>query len=145
MSPLSRRDAAHGVPPDGGAARSATVLVVEADPILRAFLRRLFERHGLEVLLTASPEQALRILAGADGSVHCVVHAGALRFGAHEGDGVHLRRLAPTVPVVTFGGVAPAVPLGRADARRNGKSPSHGPFDAEALARDVLDAVARGR
>jgi len=121
------------------------VLVVEPDAIMRQFLRRLFERHGLEVLLTASPEQALRILAGAEGTVHAVVHAGALRFGAHEGDGGHLRRLAPSVPVVTFGGAAPGAPLDRAQARRNGKGPGNGPFDAEVLAREVLDAVTRAR
>lgn len=136
---------AHGVSPDGGAARSVTVLVVEPDAIMRQFLRRLFERHGLDVLLTASPEQALRILAGADGTVHAVVHAGALRFGAHDGDGGHLRRLAPTVPVVTFGGGAPSAPPDRAAARRNGTGPGAGPFDAEALARAVLEAVARAR
>ncbi len=112
---------------------------------MRQFLRRLFERHGLEVLLTASPEQALRILAGADGTVHGVVHAGALRFGAHEGDAGYLQRLAPSVAVVTFGGGSPGAPLDRAEARRNGKGPSNGPFDAEALAREVLDAVSRTR
>lgn len=144
MSPFSRRDAAHGVPPDGGASRSATVLVVEPDAIMRQFLRRLFERHGLDVLLTASPEQALRIVAGAEGTVQAVVHAGALRFGAHEGDGGYLRQLAPSVPVVTFGGAAPSA-HGHPDVRQNGKRPNQGPFDAEALAREVLDAVARVR
>lgn len=118
------------------------MLVVDPDAIMRQFLRRLFHRHGLEVLLTASPEQALRILAGAEGTVHAVVHAEALRFGAHEGDGVHLRRLAPTVPVVRFGGTAPGGRDGRSGSRSNGQRLGQGPFDAEALARAVLDAIA---
>jgi CheY-like chemotaxis protein len=143
MPLLPRRDTPHGVPPDGGAPRATTVLVVDPDAIMRQFLRRLFERHGLEVLLTASPEQALRILAGAEGTVHAVVHADALRFGAHDGEGGHLRRLAPTVPVVRFGGAAPGGRDGRSASRSNGQRPDQGPFDAEALVRAVLGAIAR--
>lgn len=144
MSSHSRRDAAHEAPIEDGFAGAATVLVVEPDAVLRHFLQRLFERHGLEVLLTASPEQALRILADARGRVRAVVHGGLLRFGAGaNGDGAHLRQLAPNVPVITFGAAAVHAPRG--EARRNGTGPASGPFDAEALARDVIEAVTRRR
>jgi len=145
MSPNPRRDTPHGVPTDVSAPHPATVLVVEPDAVLRQFLRRLFERHGLEVLLTASPEQALLVLARTNGSVHAVVHAAALRFGAERRQAGHIESLSPDVPVVTFGGAVPGGGGGRVGGRSNGTRPGHGPFDAEALARTVLDAVSGAR
>jgi CheY-like chemotaxis protein len=138
MSLNSRRDVPHGVPTDVSVSRPATVLVVEPDAVLRQFLRRLFERHGLEVLLTASPDEALVVLARAHGSVHAVVHTEALRFGAEQRETGHVAALSPDVPVVTFGGASAA-------HGANGSRPGGGPFDAEELARAVLSAIHRAR
>jgi CheY-like chemotaxis protein len=149
MSSDFRRDAVHGVPANDSASRSFTVLVVEADAVLRQFLRRLFERHGLEVLLSATPEQALLVLARTETAVHAVVHAETLGFGAAGRPSGHVASLAPAIPVVTYGGAAAGgtnVPAGDgkrggAPFRANGAEPTRGPFDAEELARAVLNAV----
>jgi CheY-like chemotaxis protein len=130
MSPELRRDARH--------ARTAepmpAVLIVEPDPALRTFLRRLLERHDVETLLCASATQALMVLARDPGTLRVVVHAAALLSGDDRRLAEQFAREGRPRRVVLFGGSAPTSALG---AR-----PLPLPLDGDQLVRDVHAALA---
>ena len=118
-------------------------LVIEDDPVLRHFLRRLLERHGMQVLLADSAEQGLDVIeAAAQSSTSApdvVVYGEALVRGAPARLKTQIAELAPELPLVTYGGatVQPA-----SNGRR--RLTAGGPFDAEALVRSIVYAIGAG-
>ncbi len=110
-----------------------SVLVVEPDAVLRQFLRRLLERHGVDTLLAPSAEQALVVLGRDEGTLRVVVHGATLLHGDEARLAARFGRLEPVRQVVVYGGGA-----GNGSANHRG-----GPFDGEALARDILQALRR--
>lgn len=154
MSPQLRRDARH--------LQSVTlvpsVLVVEHDPVLRQFLRRLLERHGVETLLASSAEQALVVLGRDEGALRVVVHGTGLLHGDEARLAARFGRMEPARQVVVYGGTGGGAAGGSAagtngaarngaahnGAAHNGAAPHRaGPFDGEALAREILQALRR--
>lgn len=121
------------------------VLVIEDDPVLRHFLRRLLERHGMDVLLADSAEQGLEVIAAtaAPSSTRApavVVYGEAMVRGTPARLKAQIAELAPELPIVTYGGatVQPA-----SDGRRR-RLTEGGPFDAEALVGSIVYAVGAG-
>lgn len=114
-----------------------TALVVEHDPVLRQFLRRVLERNGLDVLLASSAEQALLLIARESLRLDVIVHGADLLRGDEGRVAARLGRLPPERPVVVYGG-ASARP--QSPGRSNGH-PSPAPFDAELLVRSIVAAV----
>jgi len=114
-----------------------TALVVEHEPVLRQFLRRLLERNGMEVLLASSAQQALLVIAREADRLDVIVHGEELLRGDEGRVAARFGRLTPERPVVVYGGSAarPAV-----EVRPNGHPPAE-PFDAEFLVRSILAAV----
>ena len=120
-------------------------LVIEDDPVLRHFLRRLLERHGMHVLLAESAEQGVDVIAGTMGrsstrAPAVVVYGEALVRGAPAHLKSRIAELAPDLPIVTYGG-ATVQPAGNGQRRR---LTAGGPFDAEALVRSIVYAVGAG-
>jgi DNA-binding NtrC family response regulator len=114
-----------------------TALVVEHDPVLRQFLRRLLERNGLDVLLASSAEQALMLIAREADRLDVIVHGEELLRGDEGRVAARFGRLTPERPVVLYGGSSARPSLA---GRHNGRAPSS-PFDAEVLVRSILAAV----
>jgi CheY-like chemotaxis protein len=139
VSTPPRHDAAHDERPPGATTPAlvaphlaARVLLVEPDAVLRGFLARLLERHGLTVLLATSVEEGARVLARSDARVGVVVHdtrllaSDAGPLAAQFGRGDVARR------VIRYGGDA---------VTRRGAAPMPRPLDGDALAREVLAAA----
>jgi DNA-binding NtrC family response regulator len=143
MSPLLRRDVRHR----SSVMPVPSVLVVEPDPVLRQFLRRLLERHGVDTLLAPSAEQALVVLGRDDGALRVVVHGATLLHGDDARLAARFGRLEPVRHVVVYGGagMGPSTSgaAGNGVAGRGATVHRGGPFDGEALARDVLQALRR--
>jgi len=116
-----------------------TALVVEDDPVLRLFLRRLLERHGAEVLLANSEAEGLDLLQAGRQLPDVVVHGSALVREALGRLAERVEQIAPGTPVVTYGG---ATVLPRMSGRRRPLS-AVAPCDAEALVQEMQFAVRR--
>lgn len=114
-------------------------LVIEDDPVLRQFLRRLLERHGAEVLLADSEAQGLDLLKSGRQLPDVVVHGDALVREAPQRLAARVEQIVPGMPVVTYGG---ATVLPRISGRRRQLS-AEAPFDAEALVQEMQFAVRR--
>ncbi len=80
----------------GGGARSATILLVEADDGLRSVMVKLLQRHGYPVLAARQPREALRIAEA---------HAPPdLLIAGHEPEMIeHLARRQPALRVLLMG------------------------------------------
>ncbi len=114
-----------------------TALVVEHDPVLRQFLRRVLERNGLDVLLASSAEQALMLFAREAERLDVIVHGDELLRGDEGRVAARFGRLSPERPVVLYGGSsASPTQMGRHIGH-----PAPAPFDAELLVRSILAAV----
>ena len=114
-----------------------TVLVVEADPVLRQFLRRLLDRHGFDVLLAAAPDQALLLVTRAAAQVGVIVHGDDLLHGESRRLMVRCASLDPNKPVVTYSGRS--VGAGTAEVvLGNGVGT---PFDGDKLVRAIERAL----
>ncbi len=116
-----------------------TALVIEDDPVLRQFLRRLLERHGAEVLLADSEAEGLDLLQSGRQLPDIVVHGDALVREAPTRLASRVEQIVPGMPVVTYGG---ATVLPRISGRRRQLS-AGAPFDAEALVQEMQFAVRR--
>ncbi|NUT54642.1 MAG: response regulator [Thermoleophilia bacterium] len=99
--------------PPAGAPRTV-ILVVEANAIVRAMLRRALQRHGHRVLVAANAESAVALFEHADEPIGLVITEQRLSGmdGSHLAD--ELRRRDPTVPILlvatTFDGPSSGYP-----------------------------------
>jgi CheY-like chemotaxis protein len=84
---------------------SETVLVVDDDPTLRPLAKRILERHGYNVLVAGSGEEALKIVSAHPGDVHLVL-ADVLMPGM-DGVGLaeRLTALRPAIRVLYTSGM----------------------------------------
>ncbi len=114
-----------------------TALVVEHDPVLRQFLRRVLERNGLDVLLASSAEQALMLIAREAERLDVIVHGDELLRGDEGRVAARFGRLSPERPVVLYGGSSAST----TQTGRQFGHPAPAPFDAELLVRSILAAV----
>lgn len=124
-----------------GGRRSATaILVVEANAIVRAMLRRALERRDLRVLLATNAESALALFEHSEEPIGLVVSEQRLSRMSGSRLADELRRRDPTIPILLVSSGL--------DGRRGDYPELDKPFTLEALEEriaEVLTAASESR
>ena len=90
-------------------AGSETILLVEDDPAVRAFLKELLEKHGYRVLVAEHQTAALACVQAFDDPIHLVVTDVVMPGGTGPELVRALAQLRPGVPALYISGYADAV------------------------------------
>ena len=81
-----------------------TILVVEDDEGVRAFVRTVLERHGYRVLAARGPEQAIELAAGHDGPIDLLITDVVMPGGSGPDLAHRIRELKPDLKVLFVSG-----------------------------------------
>jgi len=108
-----------------------TILIVDDEPEVREVLREVLADPGRTVLVAASGQEALRILA----ERHVDLLVTDVRLGGMDGFalGRRAKRLRPTLQIVFMSGIY--------DAQEADAAAPLGPLFKKPLGKDALDAV----
>jgi len=139
-------DAEAPVPAPGGAAQGSkgreTVLLVEDDPAVRAFLRRSLEAAGYRVLEASEPDAGIRLVRDRQDEIHALVTDVVMPAMAGPELATALLELRPTLRVLFVSGYTANAAL-RSGVLPPGQAFLQKPFAGDELVsavRRVLDA-----
>ncbi|MEC4888857.1 MAG: PAS domain S-box protein [Nitrospira sp.] len=90
--------------PQAAVRGSETVLLVEDEPIVRAFARQVLTDHGYAVLEAATAEEALFLSNGYDNTIHLLLSDVVLPSGGGPLLAKHLRNQRSTIKVLLMSG-----------------------------------------